>query len=618
MNDIDRSIDAVAKSVGEVLEKKKYSIDYYQREYKWESKQLAELVNDLTVKFFELYEPHHARGDVGKYPGYYLGSIIVSQKSGQPFIVDGQQRLTSLTLFLTYLRRLQADRDDTVNVDELIYSEKFGAKSFNLDVDDRKHCMAALFESGEYEVRPDDPESVRTLVARYAELDELFPHELRGDALPFFIDWLKERVQLVQITAYSDDDAYAIFETMNDRGLRLTPADMLKGFLLANMEDGEPRTKANELWRRQLRALDDRAEDAGADSIKAWLRSQYARKIREGKRGAQPEDWDRIGTEFHRWLRGAQDDIGLVSKPDFYRFVVRDFDFYSRQYARLLDASRGAFDPTSPLRFVRYNADQGFTLQDQLLLAPLRVDDDAATVDLKLELVGRFVDIWVAWRIWNSRSTAYSTVKVAMFNVMRDIRGLDPRELAVALHERLSRVDETFDTTTRLHVHSQNRKQLHKMLARLTDHVATGSGYVSSYVELTNGSSVKYEVEHIWADHPERHSDEFAHESDFSRHRNLIGGLLLLPKSFNASYNDAPYEEKLPHYFGQNILAASLHPLSYEKNPGFVAFLERTGAAFHPYESMRAADIEERGELYRDIAQRVWNPDDLLVVGGAS
>lgn len=126
MIETDRSVDGVAKTIAEVLEKKKYSIDYYQREYKWESKQIAELVADLTAKFLDIYEPEHARKQVAKYPGYYLGSIIISQKGSQPFIVDGQQRLTSLTLFLTYLRRLQHGRDDLVNIDELIYSEKFG------------------------------------------------------------------------------------------------------------------------------------------------------------------------------------------------------------------------------------------------------------------------------------------------------------------------------------------------------------------------------------------------------------------------------------------------------------------------------------------------------------
>ncbi len=613
MTDIDRSIDGVAKTIAEVLEKKKYSIDYYQREYKWESKQLAELVADLTAKFLDLYEPDHARKNVAKYPGYYLGSIIISQKGSEPFVVDGQQRLTSLTLFLTYLRRLQQGREEVVNIDELIYSEKFGEKSFNLDVPDRNDCMEALFEFGEYEPPGDAAESVNTLVARYAELDGLFPDELKGAALPYFIDWLKDRVQLVQITAYSDDDAYAIFETMNDRGLKLTPADMLKGYLLANMEDGNPRTKANGLWRKRLRRLNDQAEDASSDFLKTWLRSQYSTKIRERKKGARPEDWDRIGTEFHRWLRGAHETVGLKSREDFYEFVVRDLDFYSHNYGRILEASTGQFHSDSPLRFIRFNADLGFTLQNQLLLAPLRVDDNAHEIDKKLELVGRFTDILLARRIWNFRATAYSTMQYAMFTVMRDIRGLSAEPLAKVLRDYLLRIDESFDYDG-LYVHQQNRGQLHKILARLTDFITVGSGCASNYIELTNGAKVKYEVEHIWANHPERHTDEFSHEADFSRHRNRIGGLLLLPKQFNASYNDDAYETKLPHYFKENMLAASLNPLSYEKNPGFLAFLKSSGLPFKAYAHFKAADIVERGNLYRATAKQVWNPDELLAV----
>lgn len=614
MNDVDRSIHGVAKTISEVLQQKKYSIDYYQREYKWAAKQLAELVTDLTTKFLELHDPGHARQKVAEYPGYYLGSIIISQKGSQPFVVDGQQRLTSLTLLLTYLRRLQQGRPDAVNVDQLIFSESFGQMSFNLDVPDRNACMQALFEHGEYEPPTGAPESVRTLAARYGELDGLFPDELKDAALPYFVDWLKDRVQLVQITAYSDDDAYAIFETMNDRGLKLTPADMLKGYLLANMADGGPRTQANELWRTRLRILDERADDAGSDFLKTWLRSQYSTKIRERRKGARPEDWDRIGTEFHRWLRGAVEHIGLKSEADFHEFVVHDLDFYSRQYERIMEVSNGSFYPGSPLRFLRYNADLGFTLQNQLLLAPLRVDDDKATVDRKLEIVGRFVDILLARRIWNFRATAYSTLSYAMFTVMRDIRGLDVETLAETLHDYLRGTDETFDSNDDLYVHQQNRGRLHWILGRITDYITVASGQASNYVELTNSAGVKYEVEHVWANHPERHTDEFAHETDFARHRNRIGGLLLLPKQFNASYNDATYEQKLPHYYKENLLAASLNPLTYRHNPGFLAFLQKTGIPFRPYDEFKAADVLERGVLYREIAKQLWNPDELLSV----
>ena len=613
-SEAERSIDGVAKTIGEVLEKKKYSIDYYQRDYKWESKQILELVTDLTSRFLQLYAPDHDRWDVANYPGYYLGSIIISQKGTSPYVVDGQQRLTSLTLFLTYLRRLQQGREVQVDIDALIYSEKFGKKSFNLDVPDRNDCMQALFDHGEYDPPIDAAESVRTLIARYSQLDELFPEELKGDALPFFIDWLKDRVQLVQITAYNDDDAYAIFETMNDRGLKLSPADMLKGYLLANMSDGEPRLKAADVWRKRLRALDDLAEESSSDFLKTWLRSQYSTKIRERKKGARPEDWDRIGTEFHRWLRADHQKIGLDGKHAFYEFVVTNLDFYSRHFQQVLGAAEGPFDPASPLRFIRYNADHGFTLQDQLLLAPLQVGDDSQTVAKKLEIVARFVDILLARRIWNSRSTAYSTMQYAMFVVLRGIRGLDPGPLALWLTDYLSKVDETFETVDDLFMHQQNRGQLHKLLARITDYITVQSGYASNYIELTNGAKVRYEVEHIWANHYERHTDEFPQSADFVRHRNRIGDLLLLPKQFNASFNDDTYASKQPHYYGQNLLAASLTAQAYEKNPGFLAFIKDSGLPFKSHEEFKSDDIIERGHLYRDVAKQVWNPSALIGV----
>ena len=140
------------------------------------------------------------------------------------------------------------------------------------------------------------------------------------------------------------------------------------------------------------------------------------------------------------------------------------------------------------------------------------------------------------------------------------------------------------------------------------------SGQASNYIELTNGAKVRYEVEHIWADHPDRHTDEFSHEADFARHRNRIGDLLLLPKQFNASYNDETYAKKRPRYFSQNLLAASLDPQAYEKNPGFLAFVKDSVLPFHAHEEFKAADIVERGNLYRDIAKQVWNPEDLLAV----
>ena len=602
-----RKIDGKAKTVRELLKGVKYSIGYYQREYKWHDKQIRELVDDLSGKFLEDYQPGHERSKVAEYPHYFLGSIIVSEKDNASFIVDGQQRLTSLTLLLILLRNLQKDHVKKVNVDELIFSEKFDQKSFNIHVDERTPAMVALYDGVPIDVT-DRPESVQNLVQRYHDLEEAFPNELRDDALPYFIDWLLENVHLVEITAYSDDDAYTIFETMNDRGLSLSPTDMLKGYLLANMIQ-EKRTAANALWRDRIRGLNDAGKEVEADCFKAWFRSQHATKIRERKRGAKPEDFDRIGTEFHRWLRDASDDIGLKQSDDFYRFIDRDFNFYSRQYLRIVKASAGL---VTGLEHIFYNAQHGFTLQNMLLLAPLTPDDDAAMVDLKLGLTARYVDILLTWRLWNFRSIAYSTMQYAMFLVMRDIRGLPPAALATKLRESLAKEKETFASNDRLYVHQQNRYALHRVLARLTDHVETQSGQPSRYAELVAEGPNRYEVEHIWADHAERHTDEFGHATDFSEYRNRIGGLLLLPKKFNASYGDLTYEKKLPHYLTQNLLARSLHKQCYEHNPGFLQFIEFSGLPFKAHDEFKKADLDARSALYRALAEKIWNPDDLL------
>jgi hypothetical protein len=252
-----------------------------------------------------------------------------------------------------------------------------------------------------------------------------------------------------------------------------------------------------------------------------------------------------------------------------------------------------------------------------LLLAPLDPADPDDVVMTKIHLASRFVDILLNWRIWNFRSVAYSTLQYTIFTVMRDIRRCEPRELAVRLHAVLQDEDQTFASNDRLRVHQQNRNMLHRVLARLTEYVERASGQPSHYAEYVAGGANRFEVEHIWANHPERHVAEFTHSTDFAEHRNRIGGLLLLPKSFNGSYGDLPYEAKMEHYFGQNLLARSLHLKCYEHNPGFLRFVARSGLPFRPYEHFHRAELDERSDLYRQLAERVWDPDDLLTIDSA-
>ena len=599
---VSKAIDGKGKTIRELLANRKYSIDYYQREYKWEAKQLAELIDDLCDKFFESYDPTHERPKVKDYGHYFLGSIIISAKGTEKFVIDGQQRLTTITLLLIYLRNL-AQEEQKGLVADLIFSVSYGQRNFNLDVPDRTACMESLYLGTQYQ-SPDDNESVANILARYSEIDDVFPSELKGEALPFFTDWLIENVHLVEITAYTDGDAYTIFETMNDRGLSLTPADMLKGYLLANISDQETRTSANSIWKRRTVILNEIGKDEDDAGIKAWLRGQYAETIRENKRGAVPKDFDLIGTEFHRWVRDQEERIGLRNSSAFSKFIESDFVFYSKEYERLLRVSKTL---TPNFESVYLNNEHNFTLQYPLILAAINKTDDELTVSRKIRVVSSFVDILIHRRLWTFNSVIYRNMRYAMFNVIKDIRGKSLEELADLLTQRLA-TEPQFSDNQIFRLTSSNRKQVHRILARITDYLETQSGYAPRYLEYAKrGRQNAYEIEHIWADHPERHSGEFAHKNDFAEYRNRLGDLLLLPKSFNASFGDKTYEEKRPHYVGQNLLARSLCSEAYQNNPGFLGFKNESGLAFRPLDEFQKADIDERQSLYIELVSRIWD-----------
>lgn len=138
--------------------------------------------------------------------------------------------------------------------------------------------MEALYDGKPFDLNGRSESVQNFFLKRYAHLDENFPEELRGPALPYFVDWLLENVHLVEITAYSDDDAYTIFETMNDRGLSLSATEMLKGYLLANIDDQVRRNAMDARWRDRIRKLNEAGKEVEPDYFKTWLRSQVCDK----------------------------------------------------------------------------------------------------------------------------------------------------------------------------------------------------------------------------------------------------------------------------------------------------------------------------------------------------
>jgi len=606
---LKNKIDATDISISSILKDQKFYIDYFQREYRWQEKHIKLLVEDLTSTFLKSYKPTDKRPAVANYQSYYLGPVVfsVNTDDGKKSIIDGQQRITSITLLLIYLNHLQSDSNDKVAISDLIFSESYGEKSFNMTDEVREPCLKALFETGTYSVQEDDDETVHNMVERYEDIAQTFPEELSNGALPYFIDWFIRNVVIVEITAYSDENAYTIFETMNDRGLNLTPTEMLKGFVLSKITDKKERTEINEIWKNEIQKLHEYGDTVDQSFFQAWFRGKYATSIRPGKAGSENQDFELIGTRFHNWFKDNHKKLfKLKTSDDFYNFFKLQFPFFVKWYTKSWDAQA---DFESDLSHLNYINSWGIaeSLQDPLLLASIKFDDDKTTIKRKLDFVARFIETFTVRRAVNYRKFGQTSIKYTMFGIIKSIRNNDLQTLGQNLKNEIIELDQKWDAVDDFRLHGMNRKFVKHLLSRVSSYVDNLVGKDTNYVAYHHPKGRQFEIEHIWGNKFEEHKDEFDQKEDFQEWRNSIGALILLPNGTNQSFNSDKYAEKLKHYIKENTFAQTLHSNYYEKNPNFLKSPIINELDFKSHKEFKKEDISERQELVKRICEKIWD-----------
>lgn len=597
--------------LSEILSNKKYSVDYFQREYKWEQINIEQLVSDLVGAFMENYHEGDTIKDVAHYGTYYMGSIVLSERGSVNSIIDGQQRITSLTLLLIYLYHATG-KTMSEQIANMIYSDSYGEKSFNIDVPERRECLQSLYENGEYTIKDTDDESTKHMAERYTDICNCFPRDdFKGDMLKAFVYWVRENLILVKITALSEENAYTIFETMNDRGVPLTASDMLKGFILSKFTHDEKRTKVNAQWRQDMLKLDAYDTNNGAENqfFQSWLRAQFAITIRQAKVNSVNQDFENIGTRYHNWFKDNYDK-GLLAEAingDIESFVEKNYRYFFKQYVKIKEAEKSFRKDLEHVYYHQYWRIAP-SLCYALYLAPLTLEDDEETSNQKIDIVAHYLENFAVRRSTNYRLFSASSIRYTMCNLVRTIRGMDIDTLRATLIKETEEINDFNESLPNFRLHGMNRCFIKYFLARLTSFVEEGSGMGNHFVDyMKNPNRKPFEVEHIWSEHFEWHEDEFTQTEEFNQWRNSIGDLILLPNGVNQSYNDIPVVEKLPHYIKENILAQSFCAATYEKNPSFKAFITKNALPFKSYTDFKKKDIQERCLLYAAIANLIWN-----------
>ena len=611
MDAIKKMILAKDYTVQEILDNKKYIVDYFQREYRWGRENIEQMITDLTTSFLNDYRPNHKTKDVANYNSYYMGPIVLSDKGGVNSIIDGQQRITSLTLLLIYLYHA-TNGEMKSQIGGLIYSDSYGEMSFNIQVPEREKCLKSLFYEGEYTPTELDDESTKNMSNRYDDICNCFPQDqFSEDMLKAFVYWVKDKLILVKITAMSEDNAYTIFESMNNRGLSLSPSEMLKGFILSKFTDEAKRIFINESWKKDMQELFIYGQGADDLFFQAWMRSQFANTIRPSKAGSLNMDFENIGTRFHNWFKENYNK-GLLSAAingDIENFIESNYKFFLKNYLKIRAAELSF---SKELEHIYYIKRWGIapSLSYQLLLAPIIIGDTDEICMQKIETVAKYIDGFVVRRSANYKNFSASSIRYTMCTLTKEIRHKTIAELKEILSNNIAVIDEVFNFDNglpRFRMHGMNKYFIKYLLSRITSYIDNGMGSGNTFeLYMHNPNAKPFEVEHIWCDHFEQFTDEFTQKTDFDNVRNLIGALLLLPRGTNQSLNDMMYSEKMPHYVKDNILAKSLCKETYIKNPNFANFIKAQNITLCSHSQFKKCDIEKRCSDYAIIANKIW------------
>lgn len=455
MAHIANKIDAKDKKLSEILSGQRYKIDVFQREYRWQRVHIEALISDLSLSFLKSYQNGDSIERSNSYDCYYMGPIVVCQDGkGDLSIVDGQQRLTSFTLLMIYLNHLQKelniDEDSSFDLDTYLYVKKGGRKTLVLNIENRNTIIEQLINNPTNvfvdESQIESLESNQNLVLRYEDISTLFPSEIKTkEILPIFVEWLLHNVVLVEVRAYSIENAYSIFETMNDRGLSLNPTEILKGYLLSKIVENHPENEdkaeeVNSFWAGRIQRIKAETESdlADLDFFRAWLRGKYAESQRLKKVGSENEDFEIIGTQFHTWVKNNTKRLNLIHPEDYYFFIRSDFDFYSSLYLRLNHYK------TKPIQeFNTIYINEFFTIADSLsyplYLSPVSKIDDDNTITLKIQIVADFIDKYTNIRVLQNKTISQSSIRNSIYEIVKQTRNVELSELQRLLSTELQK-----------------------------------------------------------------------------------------------------------------------------------------------------------------------------------
>jgi uncharacterized protein with ParB-like and HNH nuclease domain len=276
-------LEAKQMSVSSLVSSARYgfSIPDFQRNYAWGDSQLEQFWTDITAVA------------EGKFPDHFLGPIVLLDSDNRKPVIDGQQRLTTLVILAGVIRdKFVIEYKDpryTVDGTSQVFSNLLNPLLFLSDLTSPmmqgNYQIKSVLESfvlkhpkSDHRKNFGERSSAMTSVEKRSSKNVQNAHmffkaklkkwieenspiiESQLEAMRKLVTAINEQIQFLTIEVENEDDAFTIFETLNERGLKLSPADLIKSYILRKIIEENSTADREEIidvWDQIMEALGD-------------------------------------------------------------------------------------------------------------------------------------------------------------------------------------------------------------------------------------------------------------------------------------------------------------------------------------------------------------------------
>ena len=607
------------QTIDSVFGNTKYYIDFYQREYKWKKHHVESLLEDIFYKFEGEYDPNIDVNTetISKFGWYYLNTYVTNQYNGKMFIVDGQQRFTTLALILIKLYHISKDLaldERTEWIKSKIYGTGAEGKSFWMGENDRAEALEDLLSNGYKTKNLEENISIENIYQNYKYISEYIDEKIKTqngeyDRHKFeaFLLFFMRQIMLVEISIDDSKDVPMVFEVINDRGERLKPYEVFKGELIGQLDKSEIDYYYS-IWKKHIDELVNIDESEADNFFRFYFRSKHV-----DKRG----DYRDFDGEYNKTVFSKKWDpiIKLKRKPQRVKDFIRGhFQYYSKLYAECLKLSKQEGNP------LFFNALNEQDRQLLLILSAIKLNDPERDEKIKVvaSLFDRHFSLLQLFGCYDSNK--FTETIIALNRDIREksveeIKGICRKQLIKDINEiKNMSIDDPFQYSLFKDANSSlGIRFIRYFFARVDHFIAENIKYpTDSYYNMVRntGSVNGYHIEHILADNDENKALFGDDDELFYKERNRLGALLILKGRDNLSSSNEPYKEKLKTYSHGTLWARTLTEEFYHKHPDFKDFCKRYGLDFKPIKRYYQTAIEERQKLLFKLVKLIWGDID--------